>query len=652
MAGTSRPRFAAWLWVAAQLVLLAVLATLQFRWTGEVSRAERERMRAGLEVAAARFAADLDRELTRALLFFLPAANLPTGPEGSARETVRLLERWRETAPYPELVEAVWEVREDGSGPPLRIAAAPSGEVMAQTAVWPPELQPVRRRLESLEGPGGPPRSRRRAPGLREPRPPLLVPDAAALVLPHFGRREPSTELLILQLDRAYLRDEFLPRLGERYFDTRGGPAYALEVRLAGGSGRRIFASGPPSPGSSGPEGGDVEVDLFALSPPEELRGLWRELRRERLWARERPGGEEGWEGLSPEAQPEPRPGMRPGPWMEMRPGLRPGPPAGLGAAEAREGGWKLVVRHPEGSLEAAVRRVRWRNLAVSFGVLLLLGLTLWLLLLSGRRAQRLAAQQVELVAGITHELRTPVAAIESLGQNLADGIVRGEEQVRRYGSLIRSEGERLERLVDQVLELAGILSGKRAHAAEPTDLAAVVEGAAADHRALLDEEGFTLDLDVAPDLPPLEADPAALRRAVGNLIHNAVKYGGRKRWVGVRARPSGRGDEVILAVEDRGPGVPRDDLPHLFEPFYRGSNATAAQIQGSGLGLSLVRHVAERHGGRVEVRDGAEGGSVFEIHLPIHPPAASRHPGGEGGDPETEGGDGDGEGAGAVGRG
>ncbi|HET9313948.1 MAG TPA: ATP-binding protein, partial [Vicinamibacteria bacterium] len=117
--------------------------------------------------------------------------------------------------------------------------------------------------------------------------------------------------------------------------------------------------------------------------------------------------------------------------------------------------------------------------------------------------------------------------------------------------------------------------------------------------------------------LPRVLGDEGALRRAFRNLLDNAVKYGGEARWIGVRAGAITGAREVWVAVEDRGPGVAPDELPRIFEPFYRGRDATARQIAGSGLGLSLVRRIVESHGGRVTVERGRERGSVFIIRLP-----------------------------------
>jgi signal transduction histidine kinase len=259
---------------------------------------------------------------------------------------------------------------------------------------------------------------------------------------------------------------------------------------------------------------------------------------------------------------------------------------------------------------------VRRRNLAIGLGVLALLGTAGAMLVVSAQRAQALARQQIEFVAGVTHELNTPLAAIRSAGQNLADGIVTEPSAVKRYGQLIEREGARLAGLVAQALDFAGISSSSRAYASEPVPLARLVDEALGDLRLVLEQGGFTVEKDVPADLPPVRGDAAALRRVVTNLVANATKFAAEGGWIGVRAT-RGRAGRVVLRVEDRGPGIARDERERVFEPFYRGRTRERNGAPGAGLGLSLVRHVVRAHGGeaRVETREG--GGAAVVVDLP-----------------------------------
>jgi two-component system phosphate regulon sensor histidine kinase PhoR len=282
---------------------------------------------------------------------------------------------------------------------------------------------------------------------------------------------------------------------------------------------------------------------------------------------------------------------------------------------EAREA-WRLVVAHHAGSLSAAVAKTRARNLAIGLGILALLGGSAAFLAVTGHRARALARQQMTFVAAVSHELRTPLAAIRSAGQNLADGVVSDPEQVRRYGVMVDREGERLTALVEQTLELSGMLARGRSVRLEEVDPAHLVGEVLSEVRPR-----EPVEVDVPSGLGPVVADGVALRSALRNLVDNALKHG-EGQSVAVHARMAGMAGgarELQLVVEDGGPGVPSGEAEHLFEPFYRGAAARAQGVPGSGLGLSLVRHVAESHGGRVSVGAGPGGrGVAFTLHLPL----------------------------------
>ncbi len=292
-------------------------------------------------------------------------------------------------------------------------------------------------------------------------------------------------------------------------------------------------------------------------------------------------------------------------------------------------GHWTLRVKHRAGSLEAAVAASRRRNLLLSGGVLALLGVAVALIAVSARRAHALARQQMEFVAAVSHELRTPVAVIHSAAGNLADGVVGDPSRVKRYGATIQTEARRLGETVERVLQLAGLGSGRPLPMA-PLSAAEVVREAV-QHTALdAERAGVDVEVEIGAELPPLVGDGPSLQSAVQNLVGNAVKYAGADRWVRVRVprapAPPTR-PEVHIAVDDHGPGLDADERRHVFEPFYRGKDAVANQIQGSGLGLSLVRRIVDAHGGRVELRERA-GPRQHVHHLPARGHRRRRHGG------------------------
>jgi signal transduction histidine kinase len=279
-------------------------------------------------------------------------------------------------------------------------------------------------------------------------------------------------------------------------------------------------------------------------------------------------------------------------------------------------GRWLLNVRHADGSLETFVAGARYRNLAVSFGILLLLAASVAFVFLSARRAQTLAQRQMDFVSAVSHEFRTPLAVIYSAGENLSDGVVETGGQTARYGNLIKREGKKLTGMVEQILEFAGARSGRKKYDLRETDVSAVIENALDECQSLIAESGFTVEKEIAPNLPKISADSNALSHAVQNLIANAVKYGNGHRWMKVSAQRSG-GRLVKIAVEDRGIGISAKDAANIFTPFYRAKSVVDAQIHGNGLGLSLVKQTVEAHGGKVSVESQPEKGSRFTIELP-----------------------------------
>jgi signal transduction histidine kinase len=285
------------------------------------------------------------------------------------------------------------------------------------------------------------------------------------------------------------------------------------------------------------------------------------------------------------------------------------------------EGGGRslaVAVNHRAGSVAAAVSQLRRRNLGFGFGVVLVLGASVGVLAIAARRARQLAQRQMEFVAGVSHELRTPIAGISSLSQNLADGVVQDIEHAARYGETIHKESRRLGNMVEGVLHFSAIRSGRYRYEMGTVEVSDVI-GKALEGLDATAVERFALEVSIQEELPPLLGDERALRSVVRNLVSNAMKFsepnGEIRLSAAVRER---RGNpEIELLVEDAGQGIAASDLAHVFEPFFRGHAAQTGQVEGSGLGLSLVREVVDAHGGRVEVASTPGTGATFRVFLP-----------------------------------
>jgi signal transduction histidine kinase len=251
--------------------------------------------------------------------------------------------------------------------------------------------------------------------------------------------------------------------------------------------------------------------------------------------------------------------------------------------------------------------------------VLGLLSASLLLVLAAARRQQRLSRQQMEFVAAVSHELRTPLAVICSAGENLADGVIADGVQVRRYGSLIQTEGRRLGDMVERVMEFAGISSGTAVRARADVDISKVVAEAIEALGPDAADRGVTLRVHATGVGPVVTGDADALRSAVQNIVGNAVKYSPRGATVDVSTQMTGRAPpRAEVRVVDRGLGIDAGDLPHIFKPFYRGRRAVDAQVRGTGVGLSVVRHVVDAHDGTIAVESRAGEGTTIVVELPV----------------------------------
>lgn len=280
---------------------------------------------------------------------------------------------------------------------------------------------------------------------------------------------------------------------------------------------------------------------------------------------------------------------------------------------------WRVYLQHQSGALEATLGAVRVRNLAIGIGVLVLLAVSVGLLVASMHSMQRAAREQLELVARMSHELRTPLATITCAGENLADDVISTPAEARHYGELIKGEGRRLTKTIGDILLSCRLQATPDAAInPRPTDVAAIIESALAESRAV-SPEGQRIDASIDPGLPALMADRDALKMALKNLVLNAVKYGrgGPVRVAARAGRTATGGEEVSISVEDEGPGIPPEERHRIFEPFFRGKLAHEMEVEGSGIGLSIVRQVARSHGGRVRVTAGERLGARFVLQLP-----------------------------------
>jgi signal transduction histidine kinase len=278
--------------------------------------------------------------------------------------------------------------------------------------------------------------------------------------------------------------------------------------------------------------------------------------------------------------------------------------------------GLALGIKFQGTSVEALGQR--WiHNSMVILGILSLVligGLVLTYRSVSKEVA--LARLKSDFVSNVSHELRTPLALIRLYSETLELGRINAQDKVQEYYRIIRTESERLTALINNILDFSRIEAGRKEYEFRTTDMAELVTNTLDSYRGQIDEQGFTFEQSIDPSIPPVRVDREAIARSLVNLVNNALKYSDHEKVLKVKLY---RTDSVLkLEVADHGIGIARSEQSKIFEKFYRAGDPLVHNTKGSGLGLSLVRHIAHAHGGEVEVESSPGNGSTFTLWLPL----------------------------------
>ena len=278
--------------------------------------------------------------------------------------------------------------------------------------------------------------------------------------------------------------------------------------------------------------------------------------------------------------------------------------------------GLKLALRYKEWSIAKDARWWEMGTLSMIAFIDLMLAAGLYLVYSNVRRELHLARLKSDFVANVSHELKTPLALIRLFAETLELGRVPSEEKAQQYYRVINKESHRLTQLINNILDFSRIEAGRKEYRFAPTDVARVVRDVIESYRFQIEQQGFELAVDVADDLPLVPADAEALGQAVINLVNNAIKYSRETRSIRIQARQEGA--RILVSVQDHGIGIPRGEQKKIFDKFYRGEDSLVHETKGSGLGLALVQHIMEAHGGQVEVESAEAKGSTFTLVLPL----------------------------------
>jgi signal transduction histidine kinase len=251
--------------------------------------------------------------------------------------------------------------------------------------------------------------------------------------------------------------------------------------------------------------------------------------------------------------------------------------------------------------------------------LLLILGITLfgaYLLWRDVRREVRMAEMRSQFVSSVSHELKTPLTAIRMFAETLRLGRSKDVKTRNEYLDTIVNESQRLSRLLNNVLDFSKIEQGKRLYRPESASLYEIIESAARAMEYPLSQQGFRLEVQTEDGLSNVHVDQDAIEQALLNLLHNAMKYSGDSKEIGLHLKR--KDGQALIQVIDRGIGIDPQEQKRIFEKFYRIPSPENERIVGTGLGLALVSHIVEAHRGSLQLESILGKGSTFSIYLPL----------------------------------
>ena len=277
---------------------------------------------------------------------------------------------------------------------------------------------------------------------------------------------------------------------------------------------------------------------------------------------------------------------------------------------------WKAGVGLKNTNLDDFARDSFLHSAGFTVLVLLFLVLGIALTLRATDREARLAQAKSNFVSNVSHELKTPLSLISLFSEILALGRVNNEEKKSEYYKIILHESRRLHKTINNILDFSKIEAGRKRYEFVESDMAEVIENVLSSYRYQIVNSGFDVQTKIQPDLPPVSIDRDAMAQAISNLVDNAIKYSDDVKQLSIKTET--RGSDLSIEIADRGIGIPRAEHAKVFEKFYRVGNGLVHDVKGSGLGLSLVKHIVEAHKGTISVESDVGKGSRFTILLPL----------------------------------
>ena len=631
------------IWLAATCVLVVLLGLVQLAWIGRVDDSHAGAVRVPLHAAVRLAIADLHDEMLFLLSTFDPDAD--SEPTRRLEVYTQRMRFWLQASRYGAMVERVLFFDLSTSGDEA-LSELYRSSFTIEPAEWGKDLEPIRQQMAKADYQAGRfIHSTGRLSWMLHPRPlavyrPIVLPET---VPGHPLAVGTLKGYLILQLNHDVVRDQVIPRVLDDHLGALAGEALHTVTIAVDGEDVLAFA---PSDGVALERRPD-SAESVGYSPqplprpdPARRAGASDPVYPFLLWSHSvvptaaRRGAVQQIAMRNPidilrvlgtrRATPDPETGFDLDPiamndLFKTQVLLLMGLPRLFLVSERPV---RLTMRaSPAGATtQQAMDSEHKRAVAMGMLVLILLVGSMAMVAVSGIRAVRRAETLLGAVAFQSHRLRTPLAAITVLAQNLASGRLRPDDEVVEHAGLIRDYGQQLNEIVDSTVQLAALESSKSPLDLTLVDVSQEARNALEEVGPIIRDARFTVERSLAEDLPQVRADAESLRQCVGELLRNAVKYGLPGMWVKIETCEAGSGSrqEVRIRVHDRGQGVSSREARKIFEPYYRAPAVALSSVGGSGLGLTLVLRSIEEMGGELTLENAESGGSIFTIHLPV----------------------------------
>lgn len=616
------------------IVALITLAVLQYHWLGSVSDAEKKRLEENLEASTENFVSDLNKDFSALnQAFKIQVTNTDSDIDAMIGRSYL---NWLSNTEYPQLIDSVYFVQNTHTDSPTvklfqtdpvrLIEVSSSGEVNK----WLSKKSDIgKHRTSSFNLLNTPDFGTPTFIGV-----PIQLLDLVTLENESLGRNlkvnlniDQSDDIVLLQLDDSVIKNNLIPDIARTYFSDSFSDQYHISIiKENRADSTEVYFS---TKGNESVKEADFKKDLrsidfssvFVIQSQANLNtneGLFKSI-----------------DSLSSKIQSINITGGSPRKSYKMmaessqvRFNTRTSDSVFTVQkdttintsfeADFSTAGWQFWLSFKEGSLDTFVNNAKNRNLAISFGILLILGFCVGMIVLYSKRSQDLAEKQMLFVAGVSHELRTPLTVIRSAAENLNEGVVQSEERKKEYVRLMLKEGRRLSDMVDQIMEFSGIQAGKKVYSFTEFEVEELMNEILSEYRSVLEDEGVQLEYSFTASKSIIYADRDALHLSISNLLSNAIKFCGESKKIRFAVAEIAERGLITFIVQDYGMGIPLEEQKNVFKPFFRGKKPVDNQVKGNGIGLSLVKKVADAHKGEIRLKSKEGEGSTFILMLPV----------------------------------